>query len=67
MVKQKGLQYLKNIVRNHLYTTAISKKIKYLYFSLCKIENGFTKPSYEVIKRMKEFYGKDFDTNQLFK
>ena len=67
MVKQKGLQYLKKYRKKSSFTQQQLAKIKYLYFSLCKIENGFTKPSYEVIKRMKEFYGKDFDTNQLFK
>lgn len=45
----------------------LAKKLSISISHYVKIENGFTKPSYEVIKRMKEFYGKDFDTNQLFK
>lgn len=32
-----------------------------------KIENGFSKPSYDLIKKLKGFYGNEFDINQLFK
>lgn len=68
MVKQKGLQYLKKYRKKSSFTQQqLAKKLSISISRYVKIENGFTKPSYEVIKRMKEFYGKDFDTNQLFK
>lgn len=32
-----------------------------------KIENDFMKPSYKVLKKLKDFYGEDINLNELFK
>ncbi|MCW6653671.1 helix-turn-helix transcriptional regulator [Aerococcaceae bacterium NML210727] len=32
-----------------------------------KIENDFMKPSYKVLKKLKEFYGDEIDLNELVK
>lgn len=32
-----------------------------------KIENGFMKPSYKVMKSLKEYYGEELDLNELVK
>ena len=45
----------------------LAKKLGISKSYYVKIENDFMKPSYKVLKKLKDFYGEDINLNELFK
>ena len=60
--------YLKQLRNKRKLTQeTLSKHLGISYSHYSKIEGGFVKPSFELIVKIKNFYGGDFDANELFK
>ncbi len=63
-----GARMLKNLRQERCLThEQLAKALGISKSYYVKIENDFMKPSYKVLKKLKDFYGEDINLNELFK
>ena len=63
-----GVSILKKLRQERCLThEQLAKELGISKSYYVKIENDFMKPSYKVLKKLKDFYGEDINLNELFK